>query len=185
MLRKDDDRLSDYARLTLLEEAAVFQRKLLIGVLILAAITTSIAIALGVVRMVRPPSSYIETEHFVALKKEVDKVVNTNKRWQQKVDELSLELENSQAGTFKTLMLEQEQNYQLHLTALKNGMKDIAHMVPGSRMWLDIYNEQMDSALAHSKARMRKLASMQTGGNGAVNTNTLPEPEVPPLVEPN
>lgn len=182
--KRDDNQPSDSERLTVLEEAAAFQRKLLIGVLILAAITTSIAIALGVVRMIRPPSSYVEAEHFIALKKDVDKVVSTNKRWQGKIDELSLELDNSQAATFKTLMLEQEQSYQLHLSALKNGMKDMAHMVPGSRMWLEIYNEQMDTALAQSNARMRKLASMQTDGRKKIEAQSLEAPEAPPLVEP-
>lgn len=174
---------SESERLAALEVALAFHKKLLIVVLVLAALTTSIAIALGVVRMVRPPSSYIETEHFVNLKKEVDKTNRINKQWQQRIEELELELSNSQAGTFRTLMIEQEQSYQVHLTALKNGMRDMAHMVPGSRTWLEIYSEQMDAALAQSKARARKLTSMQIGQDKAPETNTLSSPAGPALIE--
>lgn len=181
--RADDNQPSESDRLSALEAGLALHKKLLVIVLVLAAVTTSIAVALGVVRMLRPPSSYIETEHFITLKKEVEKTNRINEQWQQRIEELELELENSQAGTFRTLMLEQEQGYQLHLTALKNGMRDMAHMVPGSRTWLEIYSEQMDAALAQSKARARKLTSMQIGQDKALETNTLSSPAGPALIE--
>lgn len=181
--RAKDDQPSEMDRLTAVEAALSFHKKLLLVVLVLAAITTSIAVALGVVRMIRPPSTYIETEHFVTLKKEVDKTNRINEQWQKRIEELELELDNSQASTFRTLMIEQEQSFQVHLTALKNGMRDMAHMVPGSRTWLEIYNEQMDAALAQSKARARKLTSMQIGQDKAPETNTLSSPAGPALIE--
>lgn len=177
----NDNQPSETERLVALEEATQFQRKLLLALLVLAAITTAIAIALGVGRMVRPPSSYVTADSFITLQKEVDKVVKTNLSWQARIDELSLELTNSQANTFQTLMLEQEQSYQLHLVALKEGMKDMAHMVPGSRVWLEIYNEKMDVALAQSNARMKKLAALQTSRAGAIETENLIAPDAPPL----
>ena len=60
------------------------------------------------------------------------------------------------------MMLEQERSYQLHLNALKQGMRDLARMILARAIWLDIYDEQMDSAIEQSKARMNKLASVQT-----------------------
>lgn len=175
--------LTEEQRIGVLEEALQFNRKLLFLVLLLAVICTSIAIAFGIVRMIRPPSSYVEASQFYVLKKEVDKVNQTNEGWQKRIEELSFELNNSQAGTFKTLLMEQELSYQLHLTALKGGMRDMAHMVPGSRTWLEIYSEQMDTAIKQSKARMRKLASMQTSSDKPVEASRLDAPEPPPVVE--
>ncbi len=59
-------------------------------------------------------------------------------------------------------LLGQEQSYQQSLAALKNGMRDLADMVPGSRSWLDDYNEEIDKAV---NASMQRVKAIQQWGS--------------------
>ena len=182
MALRDNDGPTEAERLTALESSVRLNRLVL---LILVAIVSIIAVGnltVGVMKLVSPSVSYVDAEHFLTLKKQLNKVEEGIPHWQVKIDALRLELDNSQASTFKTLLLEQEQSYQVHLQALKQGMKDIAHMVPGSRTWLDIYNEQMDVALAQTNARMKKLATLQTQSSPPIEANDLPSQLNPMLV---
>lgn len=56
----------------------------------------------------------------------------------------------------KTL-IGQERNFQQSLAALKQGMRDLAGMIPGSRSWLSFYHEALDAPLGESRARMKEL----------------------------
>ncbi|UTW07519.1 hypothetical protein [Pseudomonas benzenivorans] len=62
----------------------------------------------------------------------------------------------------KTL-IGQEQSYQKSLAALKTGMGELAGMIPGSRSWLDYYNEILDKPLAESRARAEELKQWSAG----------------------
>ena len=75
-------------------------------------------------------------------------------------------LDSSSASAFKEILLDQEQTYQMHLTALKQGMRDLAKMLPGSRTWLEMYDEQMDIAIAESQERVAQLVALQTSALG-------------------
>ena len=70
-------------------------------------------------------------------------------------------LEISDPAVFQQVLLKQEESYQLHLTALKQGMTELSRMLPGSRTWLEIYGEQMDEAIAQSQARAAELEAIQ------------------------
>ena len=59
-------------------------------------------------------------------------------------------------------MLEQEQDFQKFLTALQSGTYDLAHMVPGSRTWLDQYSDQINNSIKHSKARTQSLKDLNS-----------------------
>lgn len=54
-------------------------------------------------------------------------------------------------------LIGQERNYQQSIAALKTGMRDLAHMVAGSRSWLDYYEEALNQPLADSQARVETL----------------------------
>lgn len=56
----------------------------------------------------------------------------------------------------KTL-IGQERNFQQSLAALKQGMRDLAGMIPGSRSWLTFYHEALDTPLGESRTRMKEL----------------------------
>jgi multidrug resistance efflux pump len=54
-------------------------------------------------------------------------------------------------------LIGQEHNYQQTLTALKEGMRELANMTPGSRSWLDFYMESLAKPMADSQARVKAL----------------------------
>jgi chromosome segregation ATPase len=54
-------------------------------------------------------------------------------------------------------LIGQEQSFQLSLAALKNGMRDLAGMIAGSRSWLSDYQEALDKQMADSQARAQHL----------------------------
>jgi chromosome segregation ATPase len=54
-------------------------------------------------------------------------------------------------------LIGQEQSFQLSLAALKNGMRDLAGMIAGSRSWLSDYQEALDKQMADSQARAKHL----------------------------
>jgi hypothetical protein len=54
-------------------------------------------------------------------------------------------------------LIGQEHNYQHTLNALKEGMRELAGMTPGSRSWLDFYEESLAKPMADSQARVKAL----------------------------
>ncbi|WP_137971696.1 hypothetical protein [Pseudomonas sp. F(2018)] len=54
-------------------------------------------------------------------------------------------------------LIGQENNYQQTLTALKEGMRELAGMTPGSRSWLEFYEESLAKPMADSQARVKAL----------------------------
>jgi hypothetical protein len=54
-------------------------------------------------------------------------------------------------------LIGQEQSFQQSLGALKNGMRDLAGMIAGSRSWLSDYQEALDKQVGASQARAQRL----------------------------
>lgn len=54
-------------------------------------------------------------------------------------------------------LIGQENNYQHTLNALKEGMRELAGMTPGSRSWLVFYEESLAKPMADSQARVKAL----------------------------
>ncbi|MEO4046340.1 hypothetical protein AAFN46_04500 [Pseudomonas sp. CAU 1711] len=54
-------------------------------------------------------------------------------------------------------LIGQERNYQQTLIALKEGMRELAGMTPGSRSWLAFYEESLAKPMADSQARVKAL----------------------------
>jgi hypothetical protein len=75
-----------------------------------------------------------------------------------------LVVQDQQSNTSNVKLLEQviaqEKSNQEFLDALRSGMYDLAHMLPGSRTWLDLYGEKMEMASNHSKEREEELKSL-------------------------
>jgi hypothetical protein len=70
---------------------------------------------------------------------------------------------NSSNLKLQQIILEQEQANQTFLETLRSGMYDLAHMLPGSRTWLEVYGEKVDKATIYSKDREKALLSLQKG----------------------
>ncbi len=177
MSRRDEEEneLTEAQRLTILEETVAANRLMLIIIMILALVGVSVAVTMGVVKLLEPDVTYVDTKAFARVEGDLNVLKEAAIGWDQKVNNLKVILDSSHATAFKAMMLEQEQSYQLHLNALKNGMRDLARMVPGSRTWLEDYEDQMDMAISQSKARMNQLSRLQTSELPRMDAVPLPE----------
>lgn len=76
----------------------------------------------------------------------------------------------------------QEKRFQQTLVGLKDGMRDLAGMMTGSRSWLEHYQEALNRPLAESRERLRELEALL---QPPAEANTAPvspptrEPEAP------
>lgn len=184
MSRRDEDEneLSESQRLSILEETVATNRLMLMVVLVLALIGVSVGVTTLVVRLLGPDVTYVDTRSFARVEQDVAVLRDAALAWEQKASGMKVILDSSHATAFKAMMLEQEQSYQLHLNALKDGMRDLARMVPGSRTWLEVYEEQMNTAISQSKARMTQLSRLQTSELPAIEALPLPERPQPAQV---
>ncbi|PID42891.1 MAG: hypothetical protein CSB48_08705 [Proteobacteria bacterium] len=76
---------------------------------------------------------------------------------------ITSKVENSTGAAMQRILIQQEASIQLFLKDLKSGMYDLAHMIPGSRTWLEHYNESMNRAIQKSIKRSRRLKRMNSG----------------------
>ncbi|WP_419812677.1 hypothetical protein [Bacterioplanoides sp.] len=160
--RDEEYDLSDGQRLAILENTANTNRNILLVMALLALVGISVAITVVVLKFAEPEVVYAQQRDLDLLTKQVELLEKTTADWQANLTDINTVLDSSSASAFKAQLLSQEQSYQLHLTALKEGMRDLARMTPGSRTWLEIYNEKMDEALKQSKERQRQLERLQT-----------------------
>ena len=147
--------LSEGQRISLLERTVSFNRKVVIVLVVLSVVGLSALSTLGIVSLLKEDVAYAKAAELELVKKE-------NEALRIQMVQYRKIMDTSQASGFKEILLDQEQSYQTHLSALKQGMRDLAKMMPGSRTWLEMYNEQMDIALEESRQRVQELAAIQT-----------------------
>lgn len=58
----------------------------------------------------------------------------------------------------RNLLANQEKGFQLFLAGMKTGMNDLAHMVRGSRTWLEHYEGRLDDIIVQSQTRAEALS---------------------------
>lgn len=170
---------SDEERLAKLEKANRLNRILIFALAMLLFIILSSLATSAVVKMLADEPPPFDPEAFAALQhraEELETELNTLKEDQKRQDTL-LKLAatppppapaaaapaappSQDIAALKLMgrtLLGQEQSYQQSLAALKNGMRDLADMVPGSRSWLDDYNQEIDKAVNASQQRVKAI----------------------------
>ncbi|OLU27400.1 hypothetical protein BVH03_14385 [Pseudomonas sp. PA15(2017)] len=175
---------SDEERLAKLEKANRLNRILIFALAMLLFIILSSLATSAVVKMFADEPPPFDPEAFAALQHRTEQLeteLNTLKEDQKRQDAL-LKLAatpsppapaaaapaappSQDIAALKLMgrtLLGQEQSYQQSLAALKNGMRDLADMVPGSRSWLDDYNEEIDKAV---NASMQRVKAIQQWGS--------------------
>ena len=75
---------------------------------------------------------------------------------------LDNKIQNSSNATIQRVLVEQEQAKQKFMDTVRSAIYDLAHMVPGSRSWLELYSEQLDEATVKSQQREKALKELQT-----------------------
>ncbi|UCJ15954.1 hypothetical protein K5Q02_19355 [Pseudomonas sp. MM211] len=170
---------SDEARLAKLEKANRFNRLLIFGLALLLFIVLSSLATSAVVKMLADEPPPFDPEAFAAVQQRaeaLEKELASLKEDQKRQDAL-LKLAATPPPAAPTAaapaappsqdiaalklmgrtLLGQEQSFQQSLQALKNGMRDLADMIPGSRSWLDDYNEELDKAVNASVQRTKAI----------------------------
>lgn len=160
--RDEEYDLSEGQRLALLEHTVNTNRNMLVVMVLLALVAISVAITVVVIKFVQPDVVYAEQKEFNIALQRLDGIEQRLQESRLAAIDTQKILNSSGATAFKEQLLAQEQSYQLHLEALKQGMSELAHMVPGSRTWLDIYSEKMDIAIQQSQQRQLQLEKLQT-----------------------
>lgn len=158
---EEDYDLDDGQRLSLLEHTVSLNRKVVILLLVVAVSGLSIFSTFGIVSLLSDDVEY-------ATKAEVELIRGENavlkmqiEAYEESLGQYQKILGSSDAAAFNAILLNQEQSYQQHLVALKQGMRDLAKMLPGSRTWLEMYDEKMDAAIEQSQTRIQQLAMIQ------------------------
>ena len=172
---------SDEERLARLEKANRFNRMLIFALALLLFIILSSLATSAVVKMLADEPPPFDPQAFAALQQRAEQLeteLNTLKEDQKRQDAL-LKLAatppapppaaaaaaapaapTQDIAALKLMgrtLLGQEQSYQQSLQALKNGMRDLADMIPGSRSWLSDYNEEIDKAVNASVQRTKAI----------------------------
>jgi hypothetical protein len=167
----EEEGMTEGQRLTMLEKTTSMNRIFLILLALLITISLSVTITMAIITAVgddEVPAAI--TAELDSLRQQVELLKQDNKTLGTQlallVDEmprLRTALNNGSAPMFQRLLIAQEESNQEFLRGVKEGMYDLARMVPGSRTWLELYNEKMDRALQFSQNRQRDLTRLKTG----------------------
>lgn len=65
------------------------------------------------------------------------------------------------------VLRQQESGYRAVMVNLKAGMRDLSRMIPGSRTWLEEYEDRMNRSLAGSRERMERLSEISQATGAA------------------
>ena len=167
---EDDGQMSEAQRLTLLERNMSTNRIFLLLMAILIIVTLSVTITIFILSTLESDVDSATSGQIQEMQAQIKQLKADLLQSQaqiaslnEAIPQLRTELDNSSAPTFQRLLLQQEESYQEFLKGLKEGMYDLARMVPGSRTWLELYSERMDRASTQSLDRARALKRMNTG----------------------
>lgn len=90
------------------------------------------------------------------LRSQLESQAKTITQLQQELAQLRQSSVSSQQ--LQGVLASQERSFQQFLVGMKEGMTEIAHMVRGSRTWLEHYEYRLDEVIGQSEARARTLA---------------------------
>ena len=166
----EHDELSGEQRISLLEKSVTTNKVVLLILALTLIVAISVTLTVMIISNMSEEESLAGQDAFVQVQQEltllnqqIEAQKSTIHKLEQDYTALKVLLENSSAPTFQKILLQQEKNYQNFIKSMKSGMYDLAHMVPGSRTWLELYNEQMNKAIKSSQNRERELKRLQTG----------------------
>ncbi len=166
----EQEELSEEQRISMLEKSVTANKVVLLILAFTLIVAISVTLTTMIISSMSEDSSLGEQEGFIQIQQELTSLkeqVATQQtiisKSEQAYSDLKGLLNNSSAPTFQRILLQQEKSYQEYIKSMKSGMYDLAHMVPGSRTWLELYSEQMNTAISKSQQRERELKRLQTG----------------------
>ena len=166
----EQEPLTEEQRISALEDKVGTNKIVLIGMTIFLIIGVSVATTFLIVSLLDKGDPAVESDIVVAmqervteLEKNIEDMKKTVKASRSDLLILKEKVENSSNLKLQQILLEQERGHQTFLDTLRSGMYDIAHMIPGSRTWLEVYGEKVDKAEMLSKDREKALLKLQKG----------------------
>jgi predicted PurR-regulated permease PerM len=136
----------------------------LLVVALILVVVISVSITMMAVSAMSDDEEAVSPEAITELQQQISDLSAQNEALTQQVKSLKKilpviqdQLGNTSNIKLLTIVMEQEKANQTFLDALRTGMYDLAHMLPGSRTWLEVYGEKVDSAEAYSQKREKDL----------------------------
>lgn len=178
-----EEALTEEQRIAMLEKSVSLHRWLVFALCLLAIIALSVLITFGVISATSPYADTLTPQNFQTLQQEVSSLKQENKTQAKALDKLQQRvhtLEHSPGGSQATQMMRdtligQDQSFARFIKIMKSGMHDLANMVPGSRTWLEVYEDALDKVLHKSSARVKQLKQQWPDNQGvaapAANTS--------------
>ncbi|TNC80949.1 MAG: hypothetical protein C9356_11405 [Oleiphilus sp.] len=173
--QEEQEPLSPEQRLDILEKKVGSNKLILLGLALFLIIVISVSVtiaALGLSGGEEQDSA--NTEVFTTIQSDIDQIKEQLLGLDTRLAKLNADMElqeiklaNSSNRMIQSTLIDQEANFQTFLTSLRSAVYDLAHMVPGSRAWLELYSDQIDQSLAHSTERVQRLKNIQTTDENA------------------
>ena len=173
MANKEDstehEPLTEEQRITALEDKVGTNKIVLFSMALFLIVAVSVSATFLVVSIFTK-DEVGDSEDVIALQTKVTELENTieamkkvTKSSRNDLLVLKEKVANSSNQSLQQIILDQERGHQTFLETLRSGMYDIAHMLPGSRTWLELYSEKVDKAETYSKDREKALLKLQKG----------------------
>lgn len=161
--------LTEEQRITALEDKVGTNKIVLISMALFLIVAVSVSATFLVVSIFTQEDAS-DSEAVIALQAKMTELEGTiesmkkvTKSSRNDLLVLKEKVANSSNQTLQQIILDQERGHQAFLETLRSGMYDIAHMLPGSRTWLEVYSEKVDKAVIYSKDREKALLNLQKG----------------------
>ncbi len=164
--------LSDSERIALLEKRVGFHRLLVVilgalTLILLSSVITGVIVLNAQISKIEVPAAD-DTAGAPATPGQLGKDQLALKKEQEALAERLAEIETALAsqGTIENIdqvrgmakiLREQENDYRTVMLSLRAGMRDLSRMVPGSRTWLEEYEERMNRSIEASRQREGRL----------------------------
>ncbi len=168
---EEDNELTEGQRLSVLEKGVNLNRIFMMLLAILIVVTLAVSITIAIISSMTGKKGSLASAAEIAdlqakvqeLRADLELTRTQLERVNRELPALRETLNNSSAPAFQRILIEQEKGHQEFIKGVKEGMYDLARMVPGSRTWLELYAERMDKAATFSRERQRQLQRLDTG----------------------
>jgi len=165
--QEEQEELTEEQRITRLEKQASTNKILLLIIALLMIIVTTITITAFTLILAKGSDKPTQTtntapQELSDLRQQVEDQKSQLSTFSINLSEIEGKVNNSSNAVIQSALLGLEKDNQKFLSALRSGVYDLAHMVPGSRTWLELYSEQIDETIEQSKAREALLKKLQT-----------------------
>lgn len=174
--------LTEEQRLALLERSVNLYRVITLVVVLVIVIALSATVTAVIVKSLDADRDLLTASHIRGLEKRIEALEGQLQAQAEQLANVGKSAAQGEGMTDVALLAQQvnqsliaqEVRAQKVLRVLRNGMRDLSHMVPGSRTWLDSYTEVLDEARAESDTLLGQLraAPVTTAGAASVPATT-------------